>query len=52
MNFQEWVEKYKPLKSKDEIPYAFGTYGGDDEFVQKCKTRHIWTLLGGGDWLT
>ena len=47
MNFQEWVEKYKPIKAKDGNVLAFETYGGYAKFISEKNNFNVWTLVEG-----
>jgi hypothetical protein len=51
--FDEWVEKYKPLKNHIEESntyegYAFETYGEELEFIREQEPEKIWTLVENG----
>jgi hypothetical protein len=51
--FDEWVEKYKPLKNHIEESntyegYAFETYGEELEFIREQEPEKIWTLIENG----
>jgi hypothetical protein len=47
MTFNEWVEKYKPVRTKDGEIYAFETYGSHMKFVSQQEAEKVWTLLDG-----
>jgi hypothetical protein len=51
--FDEWVEKYKPLKNHIEESntyegYAFETYGEELDFIREQEPEKIWTLIENG----
>jgi hypothetical protein len=51
--FDEWVEKYKPLKNHIEESntyegYAFETYGEELDFISEQEPEKIWTLIENG----
>lgn len=49
MTFEEWVEKYKPLKNEYGEVALFETYGSDIDFLNKQNPDCIWTLEDTGD---
>jgi len=49
MTFDEWVEKYKPIKDENGEVVAFETYGEDEEFVKTQNPLAVWTLEDAGD---
>jgi hypothetical protein len=56
MTFEEWEEKYKPIKnpfSKYVDDYMLETYGRDLDFVKSHDAHHIWTDLAcdGYNWI-
>ena len=49
MTYQEWVDKYKPIKNhlvKDDIT-SFETYGDEVLFVCEQPNSTVWTELDG-----
>ncbi len=49
MNWDEWVEKYKPILDEGGEPKMFETYGAEVEFVKSQPSNKIWTLEDAGD---
>lgn len=54
MDFEEWVETYKPIKNNIDTNASFDglmfeTYGAEVEFVKKADPAHIWTYGDGDD---
>jgi len=55
MNYDQWVEKYKPIKnyfdSTNDI--FFETFGEELDFVKSADPKHVWTLVDGyeGTWI-
>ena len=49
MNFQEWVEKYKPHRNERGEIIAYETYGEYIEFLAKQDPQKIWTLIDDGE---
>ena len=52
INFEQFIEKYKPLKNHldDNASYdglMFETYGEELEFVRKQDNNKIWTIVEG-----
>ena len=45
MNFQEWVEKYKPFREDDGEIFGFETYGKYQDYIYEQDINHVWTLL-------
>ena len=60
MTFEEWVEKYKPIKNwlrKDEDADTFETFGVEVGIVlgvNRFNEKQVWTLVDGdeGMWVT
>lgn len=60
MTFEEWYEKYKPIKNwlrKDEDTETFETFGvevGVVLGVNRFNEKQVWTLIDGdeGMWVT
>jgi hypothetical protein len=51
MDYEEWIEKYKPIKNDfEDGPRNYETYGEDFEAVKKAGPRYVWTWLDGGDY--
>lgn len=51
--FDEWVEKYNPIKNEIEESstyegYAFETYGEELDFVREHNPENIWTIITNG----
>lgn len=59
MNFEQWIETYKPLVNhldqnasfQDEhgVGIMFETYGDELQHVKQQDNRNIWTLVDGED---
>ena len=49
MNFQEWVDEYKPHRDERGGIIAYETYGEYIEFLAKQDRQTIWTLLDDGE---
>jgi len=51
--WQEWIEKYKPVTDSDGSPRFFETYGEEFEFVKSHDFHFIWTETEseGQSWL-
>lgn len=53
MSFDEWCDKYKPIKNQFDENASFDgcmfeTYGDEVEFVKQAGNGHIW-MYGDGD---
>lgn len=50
IDYETWVDTYKPLtNSRGEIR-MFETYGEDLDIVKITDNKHIWTWTDGGDY--
>jgi hypothetical protein len=55
LTYDEWVEKYKPIKNKFEKTTLFGgcafDYSEEDqwEFLKKQNPKNVWTMVSEGD---
>jgi hypothetical protein len=55
MTYDEWEQKYKPIKNKFEKSTPFGgcafDYSEDDqwEFLKKQNPKNVWTMVSEGD---
>jgi len=47
MTFEEWEEKYKPVRDAHNEIKFFETYGEDAKVVSKENVLKVWTLLDG-----
>lgn len=52
LEYDEWVEKYKPIKNPFTGGIFFETYGEAFEFVKKQDNHHIWTNIDTEGWDT
>lgn len=51
MDFDSWVDKYRPIKDKfEDGPRQFETYGADWDIIRNTDPRYIWTWIDGGDY--
>jgi len=49
MTFDEWVEKYKPIKNECGEIAMLETYGKEYEFVKAQNPLNVWTFCDGGE---
>jgi hypothetical protein len=47
MDWDSWIDQYKPIKDKQGEPVMFETYGKDLDTVLGTHPRYVWTYLEG-----
>lgn len=50
MDYEDWIDKYKPITDKFGSVRSFETFGEDFEAVKKAGPTYVWTWLDGGDY--
>ena len=50
IDYEVWMEKYRPIKNKfEDGPRNFETFGEDWEIVKNTDPRYVWTWVDSGD---
>jgi hypothetical protein len=52
MTYEEWIDKFKPIKNyiEEYAPYGgymFETYGAEREAVRETDPKLVWTIIEG-----
>jgi hypothetical protein len=50
MDFDTWMDTYRPVLDERGDIRMFETYGEDLEFLQQQDYHHVWTYLSDGDY--
>ena len=50
IDYDQWVEQYKPIMNKHGEIRMFETYGEDMDFLQQQDYHHVWTYVDDGDY--
>jgi len=49
ITFEEWEEKYTPVKNDQNEIRLYETYGEDETIVDSVNIFRVWTLIDGDD---
>ena len=50
ISYEEWEDKYQPIKDANGDIIFFETYGEDIDIISKTDQEYIWTWVDGGDY--
>ena len=50
INFEGWVDKYRPILDQHGDIRTFETFGEDLDIVSNTDPRYVWTWADGGDY--
>jgi len=49
MNYEKWIEEYKPNMTKQSQVVLYETFGEDLEKIRKTDPNYVWTVVDTDD---
>lgn len=49
MNYEKWIEEYKPNMTKQNQVILYETFGEDLEKIRKGNQNYVWTVVDTDD---